>query len=182
MKRESLRPWLLIVGMCREPSRACSVFIRSPTDLFTREEMPMGIRYFALVYGTVFAIAGIAGFIPFLVTPYGIGEPSLTVTAGAGKLLGLFPINVLHNLVHIAFGIWGLAIWKSLDNSRIYARSVAVIYGLLTLMGLFSGLQTTFGLIPLQSHDVWLHLVLAAVAAYFGWGYTSEAVAHRQRH
>lgn len=140
----------------------------------------MGIRYFALVYGTVFAIAGIAGFIPFLLTPYGIGEPSLTVTAGAGRLFGLFPVNVLHNLVHIVFGIWGLAVWKNMDSSRFYARSVAVVYAVLTLMGLFSGLQTTFGLIPIHSHDVWLHLMLAGGAAYFGWGYTPEAVVHRR--
>lgn len=143
----------------------------------------MGIRYFALVYGAVFAIAGIAGFIPFLLTPYGIGEPQLAVTAGAGKLFGLFPVNILHNLVHIVFGIWGFAVWKNMDSSRFYARAVAVIYGVLTLMGLFPALQTTFGLIPIHGHDVWLHLMLAGVAGYFGWGYTPEAVVHgRHRH
>lgn len=142
----------------------------------------MAIRYFALIYGTVFAIAGIAGFIPLLLTPYGIGEPALAVNAGAGKLFGLFPVNVLHNLFHIAFGLWGLAIWKSQDSSRLYAKSVAVIYGVLTLMGLFPGLQTFFGLIPLHGHDVWLHLMLAGVAAYFGWAYGTQMAHSGPRH
>jgi hypothetical protein len=46
---------------------------------------------------------------------------------------------------------------------------VAVIYALLTVMGLVPALYTTFGLIPLYGNDVWLHAVLALVAAYFGW-------------
>lgn len=137
----------------------------------------MAIRYFALVYGAVFAIVGIAGFIPFLLTPYGIGDPSLAVTAGAGKLFGLFPVNVLHNIAHIAFGLWGLAIWKNLDSARFYAKSVAVVYGVLTIMGLFPGLHTFFGMVPLHGHDVWLHLLLAGVAAYFGWAH-SHQLAH----
>lgn len=127
----------------------------------------MAIRYFALVYGVVFLLVGIAGFIPGLVT-----EPQPTTEADlepAGLLFGLFPVNLLHNLVHIAFGIWGLAVFRSLSGARLYARSVAVIYAVLAVMGLIPVLQTTFGLIPLYGHDVWLHAVLAVVAAYFGW-------------
>jgi hypothetical protein len=139
----------------------------------------MGIRYFALVYGVVFAIIGIAGFIPFLVTPYGIAEPGLAVEAGSGYLFGLFPVNVLHNLVHLAFGIWGLAVWRSIPKSRAYAQAVAVIYAIFAIMGFFPVLQTTFGLVPLHGNDIWLHIVLAGVAAYFGWGYRTEAVRHR---
>lgn len=140
----------------------------------------MGIRYFALVYGVIFAIVGIAGFIPFLVAPYGIAEPNLAVGAGAGRLFGLFPINVLHNLVHIAFGIWGLAVWRSLPASRVYAQTVAVVYAVFVVMGFFPVLQTTFGLIPLHGNDIWLHLLLSAGAAYFGWAYRPEAVARRR--
>ena len=124
----------------------------------------MSIRNFALAYGIVFLAIGIAGFVPPLVTPSVEGA-----AAADGRLLGLFPINALHNIVHIAFGVWGLAVFRSLSGARVYARAVAVIYGLLTIMGLIPGLQTTFGLIPLYGHDVWLHAVLAVVAAYFGW-------------
>lgn len=128
----------------------------------------MAIRYFAVVYGIVFLLAGIAGFIPGLVTqPAEVADPA---TGGHGHLLGLFAVNPLHNLVHLAFGIWGVVAYRTLAAARLYARSVAVIYAVFAVLGLIPGLNTLFGLVPLYGHDVWLHAVLAAVAAYFGWG------------
>jgi hypothetical protein len=97
------------------------------------------------------------------------GHPDLTVDSGYGLLLGLFPVNILHNLVHVLFGVWGLAVYRSVSGARSYARGVAVIYAVLTVAGLVPGLQTLFGLTPLFGNDVWLHAVLALVAAYFGW-------------
>jgi hypothetical protein len=126
------------------------------------------VRYFALVYGIVFLLVGIAGFVPGFVAPPEAGR-DLTIATGFGRLFSLFPVNLLHNLVHVAFGIWGLAAYRSFPASRTYARAVAVIYGVLTVMGLIPVLATTFGLIPLYGHDVWLHALLAVVAAYFGW-------------
>jgi hypothetical protein len=126
------------------------------------------VRYFALVYGIVFLVVGIAGFVPGLVTSPQLGA-DVAVDAGFGRLFGLFPINVLHNLVHIVFGIWGLVAYRSFSGARMYARSVAVIYAVLAIMGLVPVLNTTFGLIPLYGHDVWLHVLLAAIAAYFGF-------------
>jgi len=145
----------------------------------------MRTRYFALVYGIVFLAVGIAGFIPGLVTS---PQPTADVAleTGFGRLFGLFPVNWLHNLVHLAFGIWGLAAYRAFSQARLYARSVAVIYAVLAIMGLIPGLDTTFGLIPLYGHDVWLHAVLAAVAAYFGFapestveGRTPATTTHR---
>ena len=135
----------------------------------------MAIRTFALVYGIVFLVVGIAGFIPGLVTPYELTDPGLTVTSGAGYLFGLFPVNILHNAVHILFGLWGLLAYRSLHGARGYAKAVAVIYGLLAVMGFIPGLMTTFGLVPLHGHDIWLHLLLAAVAAYFGFVARAES-------
>lgn len=128
----------------------------------------MRTRYFALVYGIIFLIIGIAGFVPGLVTPGQVGT-ELAVETGFGRLFGLFPVNWLHNLVHIAFGVWGLAAYRSFSGARLYAQSVAVIYAVLAVMGLIPVLATTFGLIPLYGHDVWLHAVLAIVAAFFGF-------------
>ena len=132
----------------------------------------MRTRYFALVYGIVFLAVGVAGFIPGLVIS---PEPTADVAAeaGFGHLFGLFPVNWLHNLVHIAFGIWGLAAYRTFAQARLYARGVAVIYAVLAVMGLIPVLDTTFGLIPLYGHDVWLHIVLAAVAAFFGFASAS---------
>lgn len=136
----------------------------------------MAIRTFALVYGIVFLVVGVAGFIPGLVTPFGPTDPELTVTAGAGRLFGLFPVNLLHNLVHVVFGLWGLFAYRTLPASRGYAKAVAVIYGLFVVMGFIPGLMTTFGLVPLHSHDIWLHLLLAGVAAYFGFVARADTV------
>jgi hypothetical protein len=137
----------------------------------------MQVRYFALVYGIVFLIVGIAGFIPGLVT-HVPPSPDLAAEAAHGRLFGLFPINWLHNLVHIAFGIWGVAVYRSLSGARNYAKAVAIIYAVLAVMGFFPVLQTTFGLVPLYGHDIWLHALLAAVAAYFGFASAPAAEAH----
>jgi hypothetical protein len=86
-----------------------------------------------------------------------------------GQALGLFPVNVLHNLVHIIFGIWGLLAYKSLSAAKGYAKTVAIVYFALMVAGLVPGLNTMFGLVPLFGNDIWLHLILGLVAAYFGW-------------
>lgn len=128
----------------------------------------MKTRYFALIMGIGFLAVGILGFVPALLTPPE-GEPALLVEAGHGRLFGLFPVNVVHNLIHLAFGVWGVVVWRAFGPSRIYARSVAIIYAVLAVMGLIPVLRTTFGLVPIHGHDIWLHAVIAIVSAYFGY-------------
>jgi len=55
------------------------------------------------------------------------------------------------------------------DASKVYARSVAVIYALFAIMGLIPHLDTVFGLIPIHGNDTWLHGLIACVSAFFGW-------------
>lgn len=89
-------------------------------------------------------------------------------------------MNVLYNLIYIAFGIWGVLASRGPRAARGYGRSVAVIYGLLTIMGLVPLTSTTFGLVPIYGNDIWLHAVLALVATYFGFVHrdgNGEAVA-----
>lgn len=138
----------------------------------------MSIKGFAIVFGVVFLLAGIAGFIPGLSPAH--EHPGLTVQAMSRLALGLFPVNLLHNLIHLAFGFWGLAAARSFTASRLYARVVAIAYGLLTVMGLIPVLNTVFGLVPIYGNDVWLHALLAIVAAYFGFVYR-EAEPSRAR-
>lgn len=125
-------------------------------------------RTMALIFGLVFLAIGILGFFPNFLEPP-VGGRDLAFEHGHGQLLGLFPVNTLHNIVHIVFGIWGLAAYRSLGGARGYFRAVAIIYAVLAVMGLIPALDTTFGLVPLYGNDVWLHILLAAVAAYFGW-------------
>jgi hypothetical protein len=134
----------------------------------------MKTRYFALVLGIVYLLVGILGFIPASLSPPGAVGPEdthgLSVTALHGRLMGLFPVNVLHSIVHVLIGIWGIAAYRNFDGARVFARGLAIIYAVLAVMGLIPGLDTVFGLVPLYSHDVWLHAATAIVAAYFGWG------------
>ncbi|MBD1928734.1 DUF4383 domain-containing protein [Trichocoleus sp. FACHB-90] len=126
---------------------------------------------FALIIGIFFFLCGVMGFIPAFVK-----EPTVTpdmanlgFTTGYGYLLGLFPINVLHNIVHLTVGILGILASISLDSSRLYSGLLGIFYGLLTVMGLIPATQSTLGLIPIFGNDVWLHAVTAAIAIYFGF-------------
>jgi hypothetical protein len=135
----------------------------------------MSTRLFALVFGIVFLLAGASGFIPGLLHPVPAGAPPLTVATGYGFVMGLLPVNILHNLVHVLFGILGVAAYAGVFAPRVYAQIVAVSYGLLVVLGLVPATNTLFGLVPIYGNDVWLHLVLGLVAAYFGFMRPAEA-------
>jgi hypothetical protein len=135
----------------------------------------MNTRTFALIFGIVFLIVGAGGFVPGLTDHSAVPHSDLSMTQGFGHELGMFPINLLHNIVHLLFGIWGLIAYRSYAGARSYARAVAIIYGVLTVMGLIPTLNTTFGFIPIYGADVFLHALLAIVAAYFGWMHRDAA-------
>ena len=135
----------------------------------------MNLRTMALLFGVVFLAVGALGFVPGAFTPTE-HPPGMTMTEGYGLLLGLFPVNLLHNVVHLLFGAWGV-LSRSTGAARNYFRGLAVIYALLAVMGLIPATSTTFGLIPLHGNDVWLHGVLAAAGAYFGWLHREGAAA-----
>lgn len=123
----------------------------------------MTVRLFALIAGIVYVLAGLLGFFP------GVVEQAATAD-GYDLLLGIFAVNILHNLVHLALGLWGVVAYREGSAARGYSRSLAVILGVLTVMGLIPGLSTVFGLMPVFGHDIWLHAVTALLAAYFAWG------------
>lgn len=131
----------------------------------------MSTRRFATILGLLLLAAGFAGFLPFLIWPAQGG--ALAMDSNHGLLLGIFPVNAAHNGVHILFGLWGLAAARSAGGAMFYARAVAILYALLTLVGMIPGLDDLFGLMPLYGNDLWLHLGIAATAAYFGWAHRS---------
>jgi len=138
----------------------------------------MDTRRFAMILGVVFVLVGVLAFIPGLNRPDPVGAPELSVTGpGHGYLLGLFHVNVLHNLVHIAFGILGIIMARNAANAVLYCRIVAVAYGLLTIMGLVPGLNTTFGLIPIHGANVLLHAFIAIAATYYGFVHRLDVTA-----
>jgi hypothetical protein len=129
----------------------------------------MSTRTFALIFGIAYLAAGLMGFIPAFLSPPAPDAPPTTLTLLYGELLGLFPVNILHSAVHVAIGAWGLMASRAMTSAKVYGRSLALLYGVLAVMGLIPGMNTLFGMLPMHGHDVWLHALTAAVAAYFGW-------------
>ena len=129
----------------------------------------MTVKTFALILGIVYLVAGALGFVPAVVTAPPADAPGIGITAFYGYLLGLFPVNFMHNLVHLAIGAWGIAAARSVAGARAYAKTLAVFYGALAVLGLFPATYTMFGLVPIHGHAVWLHAGTAILAAFFGW-------------
>lgn len=133
----------------------------------------MNTRRFALILGIAFLVVGVLGFVPGITRMHSEHEGLTVHGPGHGDLLGLFHVNVLHNLVHIVFGVAGIACSRSFLLARGYARFVAIAYGLLAILGLIPAANThrLWGLAPIEGHDVWLHALIALAAAYFGFAH-----------
>ena len=129
----------------------------------------MRIATFALFLGLAYISAGVLGLVPAVLVPPPVDAPPTRFNVLYGYLLGLFPVNLLHSLVHLAIGVWGVLAWRRITNPKLFARALAVFYGLLAVLGLIPGINTLFGLLPIHGHDVWLHGATALLAAYFGW-------------
>lgn len=130
----------------------------------------MEARNFARISGIFFLAIGILGFVPGIVSAaVSQPDPPLVVDAGYGYLMGLFPVNILHNVVHLTVGIWGVTSSRSYKGALVYSQGLAIFYSLLAVMGIIPVLSTTMGLIPIFGHDVLLHLITASIAAYYGF-------------
>ncbi len=126
----------------------------------------MSTRYFALIFGIIYLLVGILGLIPGLIVPAAL--PGVAVPVLGGNLLGAFPVNIIHTLVHLILGIWGIVAYRSFTGSRAFGRAAGVILIVLFIFGLIPGLNVLFGLAPLYGADIWLHLVSGIIALYFG--------------
>src|SRR5437867_2617816 len=118
----------------------------------------MATRYFVLILGIVFLLVGIMGFVPAFVHPHS-DHYQLAVEQNHGYLLGIWPVNAVHNTVHIASGILGILAFFSLGWARVYCQVLAVVYGVVALMALIpqNWAKTMFGLMPIHGNDIWLH-------------------------
>ena len=124
------------------------------------------VQRVAQIFGWVFIVVAIVGFI----ASRGSMESDVM---DAPHALGLFPVNVLHNLVHLAFGVWGVWAAKTFMASKQYCQIGGVIY--LVLAGLGFVIPDMFGIMPIGGNDIWLHVLLGGGLAYFG--FTAKDVA-----
>jgi hypothetical protein len=130
----------------------------------------MQTRLFSLVFGVVYVLVGILGFVPGLRTHPAANAPILAHgDSGYGYLFGQFPINTTHNLIHIVVGLIGIAVFARLDLARLYCRLLFLIFGLFVVLGFMPQADTLWGLVPLFGADVWLHALTAVAGAYFGF-------------
>jgi len=126
--------------------------------------MTTTLQKLAGVFGVIFIIIGVLGFI----APGGL---VMAMDPTTGMVLGVFPVNLLHNIVHLLFGVWGLVASRSWSGSKTFFTVGGIIYVVLTCVGFLSPMG--FGLVPLGGADIWLHAVLAI--AMLGIGLTSKA-------
>jgi hypothetical protein len=114
------------------------------------------IKAIATVFGVVFLLVGILGFIP------GITDN--------GHLLGIFHVNTAHNIVHLLSGSAALiAASMGLRPAQNYFRIFGIVYGLVAALGFFNGDQPIFGLIANNTADTWLHVAIALVSLILGF-------------
>lgn len=110
------------------------------------------------VVGAVFLLVGILGFIPGITTNY----ESLGMAGHSSEalLLGVFQVSILHNLVHLLFGVAGILMARTRTQSRNFLLYGGIVYLALWLYGLVIGHDTPANFIPVNDADNWLHLVL----------------------
>jgi hypothetical protein len=117
-------------------------------------------RVFCLVVGATLVLVGILGF---------LAESKFDTSSGGdgggldGEKFILFEVNGWHNVVHIASGVFLLALMRRHDTARIAALSFGAIYGVVTVIGLIDG-KDVLGLFPVNPADNVLHIVLTLAA------------------
>jgi hypothetical protein len=117
------------------------------------------IQLAALVVGVVFLLVGVLGFIPGITTNF--GSLAFAGHQSEAMLLGLFQVSVLHNIVHLLFGVAGLAMSRSTAGARNFLIYGGVVYAVLWLYGLLIDQSSAANFVPVNTADNWLHLVLA---------------------
>jgi hypothetical protein len=117
------------------------------------------VQLAALVVGAVFLLVGVLGFIPGITT--GFGGMTFAGHESEAMLLGLFQVSVLHNIVHLLFGVAGLAMARSVAGARNFLIYGGVIYAVLWIYGLVIDQSSAANFVPVNTADNWLHLVLA---------------------
>ena len=127
------------------------------------------VQVLALLAAAVSVIVGIIGFIPGLTTNLYDGL-EFAGNDGDAEILGVFQTSVLNNLVHLLFGLVGLAMARTWSGARSFLVGGGIIYIGLWLIGLLGGLDW----LPANEADDWLHFLLGVAMIGLGLVSTRE--------
>jgi len=128
-------------------------------------------QLFATLLGATFILVGILGFIPGI-TSHLYGGLDFAGHNSQAKLLHAFQVSWLHNIVHIAFGLVGLALARTWETARLYLIGGGVVYLVLWLYGLLISMDSGANFVPFNSADNWLHFVLGVAMIGLGFATT----------
>ncbi len=110
----------------------------------------------AIVFGVVFVLVGILGFVPNpLVGP-----------------MGIFETNAMHNVVHLLFGIILLVVaFTAPMKSALWLKILGVVYLVIAVLGFVMAPAggELLGLVHTNMNDHWLHVVLGVVLLAAGF-------------
>ena len=112
----------------------------------------------AAAVGAVFLLVGILGFVPGITSNYDTME--FAGHKSHAQLLGIFQVSVLHNVVHLLFGVAGLALARRVETARAFLIGGGAIYLVLWVYGLVVDMRSNANFVPLDDADNWLHLLL----------------------
>ncbi|MEV4149226.1 DUF4383 domain-containing protein [Amycolatopsis sp. NPDC049691] len=123
-------------------------------------------RTAALAVGIVFLLVGVLGFVPGITAGY--GDLHFAGHESGARLFGVFTVSVLHNLVHLVFGVLGVLAARSNGGSRAFLMIGGGVYVLLFVFGLAMNHDSPANFIPVDNADDWLHLGLGVAMIVLG--------------
>ena len=116
------------------------------------------VRTAAAAVGVVFLLVGILGFVPGITTNYDSME--FSGHESRAELLGIFQVSILHNIVHLLFGVAGLALARTAASAMAYLIGGGAVYLVLWVYGMVIDKTSEANFVPLNTADDWLHLGL----------------------
>lgn len=116
------------------------------------------VQLAALAFGVVFLLVGVAGFVPGITTQYDTMQ--FAGHHSEAMLLGIFQVSVLHNIVHLLYGVVGIVMSRTAPQARLFLLAGGVVYLALWVYGLLVGHESAANFVPLNTADNWLHLIL----------------------
>ena len=137
-------------------------------------------QWYCYLAGAALLLAGLLGFIADSTFDTGGSTDAEGGNVGGGlqgdSFLG-FEVNGWHNVVHLASGVFLLALAGKRKTAKTAALTFGVVYGIVTIIGIIDG-SDVLGFIPVNPADNVLHVLLSLA----GIGAALVSDAHDRQH